>query len=413
MSVVKLLSDEDFDEYARLSLEAYPAMFTGFTDEQKKGWIKRMQEQQKLNEGIQFAGAWREEKLVGIMRLHSFEMNIHGVVMPVGGVGNIAVDLRRKKEHIAKDMMEYYHDHYLDSGAPVAVLWPFRPDFYRKMGYGYGRKMNKYAMKPDVLPRGSKAGVDYMGEGDVDALLECFNRYALANHGMILKKRAFFDRFVKRHKVVGFKKNGRVEGFIAFDFKKLYADHFLLQNIEVSNLIYENRDALSGLLAFLQTQLDQVERVVFMVMDDDLHFIPHDPRNGEPHIFQTSQESNVQAVGMMYRVLNKELLFEKLADHSFNGVDLKVKLNVADSFLPVNDGEMVVHFFKGKPVLGKTGYDVEVSLPVEWFSSLVMGVIDFEKLWMYGHVDVSDESYVESLNRLFHVAKKPETIEDF
>jgi hypothetical protein len=158
------------------------------------------------------------------------------------------------------------------------------------MGYGYGRKMNKYAVKPDDLPRGSKNHVDYMGEGDINALHGCFTRYAHANHGMILKKRAFFERFIQRNKVVGYRKDGRVEGFIAFNFKKLHEDHFLFQNIEVSYLIYESREALTGLLTFLQTQL---ERVVFMTMDDDLHFIPIDPHNGEPHIFQTSQESNV------------------------------------------------------------------------------------------------------------------------
>ena len=50
---------------------------------------------------------------------------------------------------------------------------------------------------------------------------------------------------------------------------------------------------------------------------------------------------------------------------------------------------------------------------VEWFSSLVMGVVDFRKLWVYGLVKVSDESYVDTLDKLFHVARKPETIEEF
>jgi predicted acetyltransferase len=310
-------------------------------------------------------------------------------------------------------MMEHYHDYYLERGAPFALLWPFRPDFYRKMGYGYGRKMNKYAVRPDDLPRGSREHVDYMGKDDIDALYECFNRYARANHGMILKRRAYFERFIQRFKVVGVKVEGRVEGFIAFNFKKLDPDHMLLQNIEVDYLVYENRKALAGLLAFLQSTLDQVERIVFTTMDDDLHFIPLDPRNGAPHIFYTSQESNVQGVGMMYRVINKALLFEKLKDHSFNGVDLKVKFNVEDSFLPSNHGPIVVHFIGGKPVLGETDYDVEVTLNVEWFSSLMMGVVDFQKLWMYGLVEVSDEKYVGSLDRLFHVSKKPETIEEF
>jgi hypothetical protein len=42
-----------------------------------------------------------------------------------------------------------------------------------------------------------------------------------------------------------------------------------------------------------------------------------------------------------------------------------------------------------------------------------MGVVDFRKLWAYGRVTLSDVSYVELLNRLFHADRKPETIEEF
>jgi hypothetical protein len=78
MSVIKLLANEDFMEYTRLSKKAYPAMFTSMSDEQRDGWIGRIQGQQRLNVGIQYAGAWREDKLVGVMRLHSFDMNVMG-----------------------------------------------------------------------------------------------------------------------------------------------------------------------------------------------------------------------------------------------------------------------------------------------------------------------------------------------
>ena len=75
---------------------------------------------------------------------------------------------------------------------------------------------------------------------------------------------------------------------------------------------------------------------------------------------------------------------------------------------------MVVHFTEGRPeVVEGDGYDVEVALDVAWFSSLVMGVVDFRKLWDYGMVEVSDESYVDTLDGLFHVDGKPETIEEF
>ena len=281
-----------------------------------------------------------------------------------------------------------------------------------KMGYGYARKYNKYMYKPDDLPRGSKEGVGFMSEADIDDMLECFNRYAAKTHGMIYKARGFFERFIQRYKVVGYRAGDRIEGFIGFNFKKLDPDNPLRQNIEIEYMAYENPTALSRLLAFLQTQLDQVERIVFMTFDDDFHFISKDPRNGVPHIFYINQESNVQGLGIMYRVLDNEKFFQEIAPHSFNGENLKVKFNVIDSFVPENQGTVTVHFKDGYPEVTE-GYDVEVSMNVEYLSSLLMGVVDFKKLWTYGLVELSDESYIDQLDRLFHVHRKPETIEEF
>ena len=412
MGNVRLLADDDFTEYVRLSLEAYPAMYPKFTDEQIAGWIKRMQEQQAKKADIQYYGYYRDKKLLGAMRIHSFKINIHGVEMASGGVGNVCVDLTHKKEHIAKEMMEYCHEYFMEKGAPILLLWPFRHDFYKKMGYGYSRKYNKYMYRPDDLPRGSKEGVGFMGEADIDAMLECFNRYASKTHGMIYKKRRFFERFIQRYKVVGYRTGDRIEGFIGFNFKKLDPDHPLQQNIEIEYMVYENPTALGRLLAFLQTQLDQVERVVFMTHDDDLHYISKDPRNGAPHIFYINQESNVQGLGIMYRILDKKRFFKQLAPHSFNGENLRVKFCVEDSFVPENQGSITVHFRNGKPVVAD-GHDMEASLKIEYLSSLLMGVVDFRKLWMYGLVELSDESYLDQLDRLFHVRRKPETIEEF
>ena len=116
----------------------------------------------------------------------------------------------------------------------------------------------------------------------------------------------------------------------------------------------------------------------------------------------------------MYRVIDPRGIWEELAGHSFNEVNLRVKLTVRDSFIPENDGSVVVQFTDGKPEVVDGGdYDVEASMDVSWFSSLVMGVVDFRKLWAYGRAEVSDESYVDTLDRLFYADKKPETIEEF
>lgn len=78
----------------------------------------------------------------------------------------------------------------------------------------------------------------------------------------------------------------------------------------------------------------------------------------------------------------------------FNEESLKLKLNIADTFLPENDGSAR-------------------ALDVKWFSFLIMGVVDFGKLWECGLANVSDEGYVDQLNRLFWVQRKPVTNEEF
>lgn len=414
MSEVRLIRDDEFEEYARITLDSYPAMFTDVTEERRRGWIERMKKQQDEDDSVNYYGCYRDGEMVGVMRLHDFKMTLYGSHVLVGGVGNVCVDLLRRKEHVSKEMMEYFHSHYRGRGAKLVALYPFRPDYYVKMGYGYGSKMNQYRFRPEDLPRGSRENVSYMDESDAEAFTVCFNRYALGTHGMIEKRKSYFERLLTRHKVVGYKEGGAVKGFVAFGFKKLMEDHVLLQNLEIHMLIYETPEALRGLLSFLAVQLDQVDRVVLNTQDDYWHFILKDPRNGVPHIFYTSQETNVQGVGIMYRVIDTRGIWDELTGYSFNDVSLRVRFTVRDSFVPENDGSVVVHFVDGKPgVVDEGSYDVEVTLDVAWFSSLIMGVVDFRKLWMMGLAEVSDEGYVYTLDTLFRAQRRPETIEEF
>jgi len=414
MSEVRRIKDQEFEDYMRITLDSYPAMFTDVTDERRKGWIERMKATQNEDDSVNYYGCYRGGEMVGGMRLHDFKMTLYGSPVLVGGVGNVCVDPLHRKMHVSKELMEFSHRHYRGRGAKLTALYPFRPDYYVKMGYGYGRKMSQYRFRPGDLPRGSRENVSYLGESDVDALTACFNRHAHRTHGMIEKRKSYFERFINRFKVAGYREGDAVKGFVGFGYEKLREDNALLQNLEVHTLLYETPEALRGLLGFLAAQLDQVERVVINTFDDDLHFVPRDPRDGAPSMFYTSQETNVQGVGIMYRVIDARGVWEELEGHGFNGVTLRVKLTVRDSFLPENDGSMVVHFTEGRPeVVEEDGYDVEVALDVAWFSSLVMGVVDFRKIWNYAMAEVSDESYVDPLDGLFHVDGKPETIEEF
>ena len=132
------------------------------------------------------------------------------------------------KEHVAKEMMTYFLRHYRERGVPIAILYPFRPDFYKKMGFGYGTKMNQYRVKPAALPKGpSRAHVRYLdkSDGDRQAVMDCYNRFLDGTHGLIAKSAYELKRLMENpnHRILGYEKDGRIAGYLIFSFDK--GDH--------------------------------------------------------------------------------------------------------------------------------------------------------------------------------------------
>jgi hypothetical protein len=110
----------------------------------------------------------------------------------------------------------------------------------------------------------------------------------------------------------------------------------------------------------------------------------------------------------MYRVVDLRGLFEALGAVDFGGRSCKLKMALRDSFFGRNDGDLTVHFDDGHPVVrGDDGHDVAIQLDVAEFSSLIMGVVSFNKLYKYGLAQISDISYVNTIDRLFLTEEPP------
>ena len=177
----------------------------------------------------------------------------------------------------------------------------------------------------------------------------------------------------------------------------------------IQEFVYETPEILRELLTFLHTQADQVEIIELYSQEDSFHHLFSDPRNDSNSLlFPVWHESNVQGVGIMYRVIDVERLFTALAEHNFGGQTCRLKLTLADSFLPENGSSTMIHFEDGRPTIyqGET-HDVELQMNVSDFSSMVVGAISFERLHTYSLSKISDERFVNTINQLFYAAQKP------
>ncbi len=417
MSTISTLPDEHISSFVELVTKAYPS-FNIRTVEEKQRFAERLLSGHVHDPTTQLYALYRDDVLLGGMRLFDFTLNLHSHPVKAGGVGLVAVDLLHKKEHIAKELISYFLSHYHQQGAVMAMLYPFRPDFYKQMGFGFGTKMNQYRIKPTQLPRGSsKQHVRRLTTTDASQMLECYKRYADRTHGMIARAESNISHLLTNpeYTVVGYEHDQRIEGYLVFSFKPVKPDNFLLNDLHVEEFIYEHRDALSELLTFLRSQADQFNTVVINTQDEYFHHLLSDPRNGSNNVFpHVYHESNAQGVGIMYRVLDTPRLFEALHHHNFGNQTIIVQLTIRDTFFGSNHTTTTVEFTNGQPIVrDNIRPDVTIELDVAEFSSLVVGAVNFRRLYTYGLAQISDANYVSVIDSLFAVAEKPVCVTRF
>lgn len=407
MREIRKLKEEDLSSFANILFNAYPAVYKSSADA-----LSSLQKSQE-NDRLAFYGLFEDKKLLGGMRLHFYEMNMYGAIIPVAGVGSVAVDLLHKKEKVAKDLIEFFIDHCNQLGIHMLALYPFRPDFYKQMGFGIGCKMEQYRIVPTSLPKGdSKQHIRYLNIDDKERLHQCHQQFVQRTHGMFFKTEMELNSMFSNPnlRIVGYEKNGEIQGYITFSFRKVSEDSFLRNNIHIHEMIYLNPSVLKELFTFLRSQADQIERIIIQTQDPYFHHIFSDPQNGSGRLIPSVyHESNTAGVGLMYRVNNVKPFMEQILQHrNFGQQSLTLKLTITDTLYPKNDGSTIFRFEHGciRPVMGDS-YDVEIKLDISDFSSMIMGVIPFRKLYEYGLAYISNEEALTAINQLFYSYDKP------
>jgi predicted acetyltransferase len=411
MREIRVLCEQELKGFVKIARNAYPGIRITTQEEQSR-LEERLIKSQKENPIAKIYGLFESGKLLGGMRFFDFDMTLHTQKIKAGGVGFVAVDLLHKKEKVARDMIKHFIKHYRDEGVNMCMLYPFRPDFYKKMGFGFGTKMNQYRIKPECLPgKSGKAHLVFLSEKDKGQLLDCFNRFTSKNNGMIYKYPHEVDLIFNapENRVMGYKSGEKLLGYMVFEFKAVKEGVPQFNDIHVKEFVYENRDVFLEFMAFLNSQGDQINGVVINTQDESFHHLLQDPRNGTGNVIPfVYHESNTQGVGIMYRIVNVDGLFRELGHHNFHGSNIKLRLRVKDDFLQENNKSLVLHFINGRVIVAdKEDFEVEIELNISELSSMVTGAVDFRALYNYGLAHISDEKQIDSINAIFRTTDKP------
>ncbi|MBU7013917.1 MAG: GNAT family N-acetyltransferase [Theionarchaea archaeon] len=413
---IQLIPEKDLHDFITIVANAYPRMKLSTPEERDRtrSLLLKLQNEEPTTH---IYGFYEDGTLRGGMILYDFTMTMFSVPVLVGGVGLVAVDLIHKREKVCKEMISFFLDYYKKKGSFLTSLYPFRPDFYKEMGFGFGTKMHQYRLHPEQLPARTKEHIHFLSKKDTAALVDCYNRYAATTHGMMkLTSERKVERIMEDPltRIVGYKTGNSIQGYLVFMFKEAETENFVINDIRVREFIYETTEAFWELLTFLHSQKDQIRYCMINTQDEYFHHVLDDPRYGEdmlmPHIYH---ETDRDGIGLMYRIIDVKRAFEVLKDHNFGGIDCRLRIDIQDGFFPENQGSYIVHFEEGIPQLGRNDFEVSIHLKISDFTSLIMGIVPFDRLCTYGLAEISDSGYVDVVTRLFAWAEKPVCTTEF
>lgn len=418
MRQILKLDIKDIDRYTEIAYDAYPS-FKDLDSEALKSYKADVKKYMLEDDSVTFYGMFDNDKMVAVMRLFDFETNLFGKILKTSGIGFLGVALDYKKKKAARDMLKFYEKTYRDIGVPIGSLLPFRPDFYRRMGYGFGSKISKYVIPASRFPACyDEVDIRKVNKSEYYLLDELHDSVVESTHGM--NRKLFYEKKSMQkelyNKVFALYEDGKPKGYINLEFRNGKDDNYTINNMYIHELIYDSPSTFKRLLGFIKKQEEQVTYVIIPTCNDDLYHVFNDPRNNTLNYIPFGYlESNTQGVGMMYKIFDIAEVFRTCNHRDYNGVDALVKIEIEDGFVENSVKEIVVRFINGRAIIVDDidSVDLCIKTDIASFSSMFMGVVLPGSLYRMGMLEISDSDMIPLLDRAFNYHQKPQTNTDF
>lgn len=412
------------DQYMPIYLNAYPAG-KDLSDECHDKYLKRNLESMTDFDHVNFYGLFEGHKLIAQAKLIDFDVNLFGKMKKAAGLMALGVHPLEKKKGAAKEMVEGFEKYTVKSGASLAMLLPFRVDFYRNMGYGCGTKIDEYHIDTDYLPKGETDKVRFVPREDIDKMLDCHKEFVRGYHGACYK----FEEEVRDFKDddegrwLGCYEGEKLKGYAIFDFQNVSETNYTLNQMVVRELVYLDGEALGQLLSAIRLQSDLAQTVVIRSGEGDFHHILQSPQHVDGYYIDFGfMKTNVSAVGTMYKIVDIEGFIKDTAHREFVNIPLKAGFKIWDE-LAHEEKKFAIKFEGGKYSYEKWDegsqkaddghYHAIVEMKLSDFSALMMGSAEFAPLVRMGAAKIDHEERVKDLDALFHVEQKPFTNTDY
>jgi predicted acetyltransferase len=353
-------------------------------------------------------------RIVGAFRAYKMAESLNGALMPMMGLASVAVSPDARRRGIARTMCRHALLHARERGDFVSVLYPFRPSFYKSLGWGLVGELHSFRFRPESLSLDDNSlNVRLAALDDQDGVAACYDRIARRSNGPILRSPYAWKYHLLddgTHTIV-FDQNG-IKGYAVLTYgKALTPEH---RPLIVRELLAESKEAYCGLLGWISEQRDLWREVRYDARSEELFAL----RLSEPRAPGERPARRLWAPvariirGPMLRIVNVQ---EALAKRSYHpDTRLTLHLTLQDTEVDDNRGECRVVFENGKAELERWPggpADAELRTDVSSLSQIFAGEISATQAALLGGVELNGKA--ELLDRLFATQERFWLLDEF
>jgi predicted acetyltransferase len=372
-----------------------------------------------LETGGVFGGvdtAWlaeRDNRVVGAFRAYSLTQHMHGTAWRMLGLAAVAVDETARRGGLGRDLCVHAIRIGRERGDVLSVLYPFRPDFYHSLGWGYVGEMYAHRFRPESLAaRATIAAVRRATADDIAAIGACYARVARDSNGLITRTTRIWRSHLEGDGTHVYVTGTRgITGYVIVRYGRAHSPD--RRPLHVREIVAEDQHSYDALVAWIASQRDSWRIVQYDASRDerfDLRLV--EPR---PPGFRTARYlwTPVARVirGPMLRVLDVQAALEQRAQWR-SGTPVRFTLSVSDDLVPENRGPFLVDFNGDRVAVERgstTGFALRCTAPL--FAQIFAGELTVAEGMSLGGAEATGD--VSAIDALFRTARCFRLLDEF
>ncbi|MFD1441848.1 MULTISPECIES: GNAT family N-acetyltransferase [Lacticaseibacillus] len=222
-------------------------------------------------------GWWQGDQLISQLAIYPCRVNIHGQLYDMAGLTGVGTYPEYAGHGLMHDLVKIGLSHMRDHHQWISYLYPYSIPFYRKKGWEIMSDHLTFDVKDTQLPKVDNSLPGHVERLEIDDpdVIEIYNRFALHNHGAMIRNQLNWDEYWRWED-----EDERIAGvyYDDNDIPQGYVLYWIADEVfHIKEMVYNTQEARIGLWNFVAAHFSMVEHVKGDIYKNEpLHFLLDD-----------------------------------------------------------------------------------------------------------------------------------------